>query len=87
MGLFLVELKRQRQKLLKDNTAAQAHQQRTITTFFSSITPTHATSLIHIDWVITISHAHRSRPSGDHGPINLVIDKSKLLSLTLMLST
>ena len=32
-------------KLLKDNnTATQAHPQRTITTFFSPITPTNATS-------------------------------------------
>ena len=74
MGLFLVELKRQRQKLLKDNTAAQAHQQRTITTFFSSITPTHATSLIHIDWVITISHAHRPHLM-DYDLTTLVINR------------
>ena len=38
LGLFLLELKRHREKLLK-NTATQAHPQRTITTFFSPITP------------------------------------------------
>ena len=51
LGLFLLELKRHREKLLKDNnTAAQANQQRTVTTFFlysffvSPATPSHATS-------------------------------------------
>ena len=43
LGLFLVERKRHREKLLK-NTTTQAHPQRTITTFFSPITPTNATS-------------------------------------------
>ena len=38
LGLFLLELKRHREKLLK-NTATPAHPQRTITTFFSPITP------------------------------------------------
>ena len=38
LGLFLLVLKRHRQKLLK-NTATQAHPQRTSTTFFSPITP------------------------------------------------
>ena len=45
LGLFWLELKSHREKLLKDhNTATQAHQQRAIATFFSLITPTHATS-------------------------------------------
>ena len=36
LGLFLLELKKHRESLLKDNnTATQAHQQRTITNFFS----------------------------------------------------
>ena len=43
LGLFLLELKRHREKLLK-HTATQAHPQRTIATFFSPITPTNATS-------------------------------------------
>ena len=44
LGLFLQELKKHKEKLLKDNiTTTQAHQQRTNTTFFSPITPTHAT--------------------------------------------
>ena len=43
LGLFLLELKRHWEKLLK-NTATQVHPQRTITTFFSPITPTNATS-------------------------------------------
>ena len=46
LGLFLLELKRHKEKLLKNsNTTAQTHNQRTITTFFGPITPTHATSL------------------------------------------
>ena len=81
LELFLIELKRHKETLLKDNyTATQVHQQRTITTFFIPITPTHATSksratqmcswLKHnkgltIDQVITISRACRLRP---HGP-------------------
>ena len=40
LGLFLLELKRHKEKLLGNSTATQAHQQRT-TTFFSPIT--HAT--------------------------------------------
>ena len=42
----MLELKRHKEKLLKDNNPAtiQTHQQRTITTFFSPITPTHASS-------------------------------------------
>ena len=43
LGLFLLELKRHQEKLLK-NTTTQAHPQRTITTFFNPITPTNATS-------------------------------------------
>ena len=40
LRFFLLELKRHKEKLLKDyNTATQAHLQRTITTFFSPITP------------------------------------------------
>ena len=40
LGLFLLEIKRHREKLLKDkNTTTQVHQQRTITTFLSPITP------------------------------------------------
>ena len=35
LGLFLLELKRRREKLLTDNTSTQAHQQRTTTAFFS----------------------------------------------------
>ena len=48
LGLFLLELKRHREKLLK-NPATHAHPQRTITTFFSPITPTNATSQSH--WI------------------------------------
>ena len=45
LGLFLLELKRHRENLLKDNsTACQAHPQSTITIFFSPITPNNATS-------------------------------------------
>ena len=45
LRLFLLELERHREKLLKENnTTTQAHPQRTITTFFSPITPTNATS-------------------------------------------
>ena len=45
LGLFLLELKRHREKLLKDNnTVTKAHPQRAITTLFSPITPTNATS-------------------------------------------
>ena len=43
LGLFLLELKIHREKLLK-NTATQAHSQRTITTFFNPMTPTNDTS-------------------------------------------
>ena len=44
LRLFLLELKIHREKLSKDNnTATQAHPQRTITTFFTLITPTNAT--------------------------------------------
>ena len=79
LGLFLLELKRHGEKLLK-NTATQAHAQRTITTFFSPITPTNASSQsratqmdswpgcskgVTIDRAIVICHARRSRP---HGP-------------------
>ena len=45
LGRFLLELKRDREKLLKDNnTAIQAHPQRTIKIVSSPITPTDATS-------------------------------------------
>ena len=81
LGIFLLELKRHREKLLKDNsTTTQAHPQRTITTFFSPITPTNATSQsrdtqmgsrprhnkgVTIDRAITICRARRPRL---HGP-------------------
>ena len=43
--LFLLELERHKEKLLKDSsTTTQAHPQRTITTFFSAISPIDATS-------------------------------------------
>ena len=42
LGLFLLELKRHMERLLKDNSATQDHQQRIITAFFSPITPTQA---------------------------------------------
>ena len=79
LGLFLLELKRHREKLLK-NTATQAHPQRTITTFFSPITHTNATSPsrdtqmgsklghnegVTIDRAIAICRARRPR---SHGP-------------------
>ena len=79
LGLFLQDLRRHREKLLK-NTATQAHPQRTITTFFSPITPTNATSQsrdtqmgprlghnkgVTIDRAVAICRAHRPRP---HGP-------------------
>ena len=72
---------RHREKLLKDfSTTTQAHQQRTITTFFRPITNTNATSQsrarpmgswlggnkgVTIDWAIAICPARRPRP---HGP-------------------
>ena len=75
LGLFLLELKKHREKLLKDhNTTTQAHSQRTMTTFFSPITPTHTTSQsrttkvdsqlghnigVIIDRAIAIYSAHR----------------------------
>ena len=66
-GLFLLELNRHTEKLLKDNnnTATQAHQQRTIA-FFSPITSTHATSqsrptqhsnTVTLDQALEIFHA------------------------------
>ena len=59
LGFFLLELKRHREKLLK-NTATQAHPQRTITAFFSPITPTNATS--------QSTHTHMgSRPEHNKG--------------------
>ena len=78
LGLFLLELKRHREKLLK-NTATQAHPQRTITTFFSSITPNarsqpHDTEMgsrpvynkgVTIDRAMAICRARRPRL---HGP-------------------
>ena len=78
---FLVRTQEAWGKLLKDNnTATQAHVQRTITTFFSPITPINATSQsrdtkmgsqpghnkgVTIDRAIVISRAPRPRP---HGP-------------------
>ena len=45
IGTILAELKRHKLKLFKDNnTTKQDHQQITIATFFSPITPTHVTS-------------------------------------------
>ena len=45
IGLFLLEHKRHREKLSKDNSAStQAQPHRTITTFFSPIIPTNAIS-------------------------------------------
>ena len=79
LGLFLLELKRHREKLLK-NTTTLTPPQRTIITFFSPITPTNATSQsrdkqmgprlghkkgVTIDRAIAICRARRSRP---HGP-------------------
>ena len=79
LGLFLLELKRHQEKLLK-NTTTQSHPQRTITTFFSPITPTNATSQssdtqmgsrqghnkgVTIDRAMAICRARRPRP---HGP-------------------
>ena len=43
IGLFL-ELERHREKLLDNSTATQAYTQRAITTFFSPMAPTNATS-------------------------------------------
>ena len=78
LGLFLQDLRRHREKLLK-NTATQAHPQRKITTFFSPITPTNATSQsrdtqmgprlghnkgVTIDRAVAICRAHRPRPYG-----------------------
>ena len=75
----MLELKRHREKLLK-NTATLAHPQRTITTFFSPTTPTNATSQsrhtqmgprlghkkgVTIDRAIAIFRARRPWP---HGP-------------------
>ena len=80
LGLLLLKLKRHREKLLKDNnTTTQAHPQRTITTFFSLVTPTNATSHsrdtqmgsqpghnkgVTIDRAIAICGARRPRPHG-----------------------
>ena len=75
----MLELKRLWEKLLK-HTATQAHRQRRITTFFSPITPTNATSQsrdtqmvsrpghkkgVTIDRAIAICRERRRRP---HGP-------------------
>ena len=73
LGVFLLELKRHREKLSKDSTTAtQAHPQRITTTFFSRITPTNALSQSRatqmgsqpghikgftIDWAIVICRA------------------------------
>ena len=43
VGLFMLEVKRHREKMLKDYNTTTAHQQGIITTFFSSIT-SHTTS-------------------------------------------
>ena len=78
LGLFLQDLRRHREKLLK-NTATQAHPQRTITTFFSSITPNARSQPqdtemgsrpgynkgVTIDLTMAICRARRRRP---HGP-------------------
>ena len=77
--IFLARLKRHGEKLLKDNsTTMQAHQQRTITTFFNPITP-NATSQsrdtqmgsrpghnkgVTIDQAIAICCGRRPRPHG-----------------------
>ena len=81
LRLFLLELKRHGEKLLKENsTTTQAHPERTITTFFSPISPTNATSQsrdtqlgsllghnkgVTIDQAIAICRARRPLP---HGP-------------------
>ena len=78
LDLFFLELKKHREKLLKDkSTTTQAYLQRTIKTFLSPITPTNATSpsrskqmgsqprhnkVVTIDRAIKISHA-RSPPA------------------------
>ena len=78
MRLFLLELKRHVEKLLKDNsTATQAHPQRTIITSYSPTNPTHATSQsratqmgsgpghnkgVTIDQTIAICRARRPPP-------------------------
>ena len=77
LGLFLLELKRHRQKLLDNSIATQGHPQRTITTFFSPIAPTNTTRQsratqmgakaghskgVSIDRAITICHARRHWP-------------------------
>ena len=70
LGQFLLELKRQGENFLKDNsTNTRPHQQRTITIFFGSITPFPIKSQsrktrerfqtskgIRMDWVIAIGH-------------------------------
>ena len=81
LGLFLLELKRHREKLLK-NTATPAHPQRTITTFFIPISPPNATSQsqdtqmgprlghmkgVTVDRAIAICRARRPQPQ-PHGP-------------------
>ena len=79
-GFFLARSQETKGKLLMDNsTATQTHQQRTITIFFSPITPTHATSQsrakemgsrpghckgVPIDQEIRFFHARRSVPCG-----------------------
>ena len=51
LGFFSLELKRHKEKLLKDKTTTtQAHQERTSTTFFIPIIP-HATHLSH--WLLS----------------------------------
>ena len=77
LGLFLLELKRHREKLLKDNnTATQDRPQRTITSLFSLITPNAASQLrdtqmgsrlghtkgVTIDRAIAICHARKPWP-------------------------
>ena len=69
LGLFLLD-SRDTDKLLKDNsTATQAHPERTITTFFSPITPTNATSQSRATQV-------GSRPGHNKGVTFLHIDQA-----------
>ncbi len=78
LGLFLLELKRHREKLLKvDNTATTTHQQRTITNFFTPMTLPHdtiqpgnihaprvQTKGVSIDQAIGMCRARRPRAKG-----------------------
>jgi hypothetical protein len=80
LGLFLLELKRHREKLLKaDNTTTTTHQQRTITNFFTLMTLPHDTVLpgniqveaprvqtkgVSIGQAIGMCRAHKPRAKG-----------------------